>query len=524
MSEDEGRSAKRPKLELDPPYENASDDEEHEEHEIHLVKEPLVDEEYVDNIQPKPEDEVANRPALAVDETRIECLTPGRQVGSKSPHSVVVYWMSRDQRVQDNWALLYAQERAKELGVPLVVVFNLVPVFLNATFRTWAFLVQGLREVHRLLEEKYKISFVLLKGEPHETISKFVEDNNALLVVADFSPLRIARKWKANLVAHTKIPIYQVDAHNIVPVWVASNKQETAARTLRPKIHKVLSRYLVEFPLVSANTCKWEGKTPKIDWDAVLEDFRARVSVQGKEITWLKPGEEAARAHVTRFVENRMKAYAENRNDPTKDAQSNLSPYIHFGTTCSQRIILEAMRHQSKAQASYFSFLEELVVRKELADNFCYYNPNYDNFDGFPQWAKDSLNQHQQDKREHLFTFEQLEQYKTYDRLWNAAQAQMVTTGKMHGYMRMYWGKKLLEWTNNAREAMSFAVLLNDKYELDGRDPNGYVGCAWSIGGVHDQGWKERAVFGKVRYMNFAGCKRKFNVEAYITKYLKVVK
>ena len=160
--------------------------------------------------------------------------------------------------------------------------------------------------------------------------------------------------------------------------------------------------------------------------------------------------------------------------------------------------------------------LEELIVRRELADNFTFYNTQYASFDGFPAWAKQSLNEHRKDKREYLYSLKQFEQAETHDPLWNAAQTQMINKGKMHGYMRMYWAKKILEWTPSPEEAMMIAIYLNDKYELDGRDPNGYAGIAWSIGGVHDRAWFDRPVYGKVRYMNYRGCESKFNVKEYI--------
>ncbi len=165
--------------------------------------------------------------------------------------------------------------------------------------------------------------------------------------------------------------------------------------------------------------------------------------------------------------------------------------------------------------------MEELIVRRELSDNFCFYNSDYDQFSGFPEWAQKTLNEHRGDKREFIYSLEQFEHGKTHDDLWNAAQLQMVLTGKMHGYMRMYWAKKILEWTGSPEDALEIAIHLNDKYELDGRDTNGYVGVAWSIGGVHDRAWQERPVFGKIRYMSYAGCKRKFDVSTFIEKNLR---
>jgi deoxyribodipyrimidine photo-lyase len=207
------------------------------------------------------------------------------------------------------------------------------------------------------------------------------------------------------------------------------------------------------------------------------------------------------------------------RNDPAKDGQSNLSPYMHFGHISAQRIALDVSMSDINKE-SREAFLEELIVRRELSDNFCFYNAHYDNFDGFPEWGKKTLNAHRKDKREYLYNIKQFENAETHDDLWNAAQIQMLKTGKMHGYMRMYWAKKILEWTESPEKAMEIAIYLNDRYELDGRDPNGYTGIAWSIGGLHDRAWNERPVFGKIRYMSYNGCKTKFDVIKYI-EYVK---
>jgi deoxyribodipyrimidine photo-lyase len=213
------------------------------------------------------------------------------------------------------------------------------------------------------------------------------------------------------------------------------------------------------------------------------------------------------------------------RNNPTRDAQSNLSPYLHFGQISAQRVALEVLKYLSlppfaregtEGGISHAAFLEELIIRRELSDNFCFYNRDYDNFEGFPDWAKKTLNKHRKDRRDYIYTVKQFEHAKTHDDLWNAAQMEMAKRGKMHGYMRMYWAKKILEWTESPEKAMEVAIYLNDQYELDGRDPNGYAGIAWSIGGVHDRAWNERPIFGKIRYMSYNGCKAKFDIKQYI--------
>ena len=248
--------------------------------------------------------------------------------------------------------------------------------------------------------------------------------------------------------------------------------------------------------------------------DTSLKKVSARNSYD-RETFRAAAGETAAINKLNNFLEDKIDKYSTDKNDPYKDCQSGLSPYLHFGQISSQRIALNIEKNNYNT-ASKEAFLEELIIRKELSDNFCNYNENYDCFEGFPNWAKETLNQHRKDEREFIYSLEEFEKGKTHEGLWNAAQMEMVNSGKMHSYMRMYWAKKILEWSASPEDALKTALYLNDKYELDGRDPNGYAGCAWSIGGVHDRAWFERPVFGKIRYMNLKGAERKFDIHKYI--------
>ena len=442
---------------------------------------------------------------------RIKLLQDGEKKGGP-----VIYWMSRDQRAHDNWALLFAQNLAKENKYELAVVFNLVPDFLEATIRQYGFMLKGLQQLEKELE-KYNIPFFLLQGKPEEAISNFIKENNVSVIVSDFDPLRIKRIWKRELAKKINIPFYEVDAHNIVPCKYVSQKVEFGAYTLRPKIHKALPEFLDQFPKLSKMKKPEMLTSEKIDWDEVEKNLEIDFSI--KEVDWIILGEKEAKKALRKFIQHILDNYDEQRNDPTKDAQSNLSPYLHFGQLSAQRVTLEVQKLKNHSPSTE-AFLEEIIVRRELSDNFCYYNTKYDSFDGFPEWAKRTLNEHEKDKREFVYSLKQFENAETHEDLWNAAQKQLAKTGKLHGYMRMYWAKKILEWSKSPEDALKIAIYLNDKYELDGRDPNGYVGCAWSIGGVHDRAWTERKVFGKIRYMNYNGCKRKFDVESYIKKWL----
>jgi deoxyribodipyrimidine photo-lyase len=444
-----------------------------------------------------------------INQNRLRTLKEGSV--EKGP---VAYWMSRDQRAGDNWALLWAQEFALMHGVPLVVMFCLVPEFLNANQRQYSFMLKGLQEVESTLAER-NIPFYLLIGTPESVITQWLRINNIKVMVTDFDPLRIKREWKKSISERIKIPFYEIDAHNIVPCWVVSQKQEYGAYTIRPKMHRALEEYLEEFPKLKTHSIPWKKKAAKIGWNEVMRAITLDRSVS--EVVWIRPGEREAHRALAKFLKHKLSLYQELRNDPAMDGQSDLSPYLHFGQLSAQRIAVEVMKADATEDVKD-AFLEELIVRRELSDNFCFYNPDYDHFEGFPDWAKKTLDNHRNDPRGYIYSREQFENGETHDDLWNAAQMETVKRGKMHGYMRMYWAKKILEWTPSPEIALETAIYLNDRYELDGKDPNGYTGIAWSIGGVHDRAWNERNIFGKVRYMSYNGCKSKFNVKRYIER------
>ena len=422
----------------------------------------------------------------------------------------IVYWMSRDQRVEDNWALIYAQKLA--LDRPLLVVFNLVAKFSEASWRQYKFMLEGLKEVHNQLKKK-NIPFHILTGSPSENIPGFLKKTDAGALITDFDPLKIKRCWAKNVKEKIDTAFFQVDAHNIVPCWEASHKQEYAAYTIRPKINKLLPDFLTAFPDIEKQP---ETVTNEINWERLEKILQIEKNVQ--PVDWIQPGTKAAHATLEKFIADKIEHYPEYSNNPNHDVLSNLSPYLHFGQISAQRIALEINKADISKNAQE-EYLEQLIIRRELSDNYCYYNDNYNSVAGFPDWAKKTIAEHKDDEREYIYTREQFENAETHDRLWNAAQKEMLFQGKMHGYLRMYWAKKILEWTPDIETAFRIALDLNDKYELDGRDPNGYVGVAWSMGGVHDRAWKERQIFGKLRYMNYNGCKRKFDVDEYIEKW-----
>ncbi|MBK7867614.1 MAG: deoxyribodipyrimidine photo-lyase [Ignavibacteriales bacterium] len=446
---------------------------------------------------------------IVVDDRRIRLLQSGA-----NKKGVVVYWMSRDQRAEDNWALLYALQIADKRQLPLMVVFTLLPEFMEATERQYNFMLKGLAETERRLRG-YQIPFKVLLGEPKDVLPAFLKESGASTLVSDFDPLKIKRIWKRDVAKNITIPFYEVDAHNVVPALHVSDKEEFAAYTIRPKIERLLPEFLTSFPNLTEPIVK-ESMREMVDWTAVAQSLQIDTTV--KETTQFTPGSKAADFKLQEFLIKKIDKYNEKRNDPTEEYQSDISPYLHFGQIAPQRAAFEAFTRIKNSEAKD-AFLEELIVRRELSDNFCYFNPKYDSFEGLKDWGKKTLNEHRNDEREFVYSLEEFEKAKTHEDLWNAAQMEMVKSGKMHGYMRMYWAKKILEWSGSPEEAMNISIYLNDKYSLDGRDPNGYTGIAWSIGGIHDRAWTERPVYGKIRYMNYNGCKRKFDTAQYIGKW-----
>jgi deoxyribodipyrimidine photo-lyase len=379
-------------------------------------------------------------------------------------------------------------------------------------------MLHGLQELERSLA-KYRIPFVLVTGNPETEIPRFVLDHDTHTLITDFSPLRVKRIWQDAIAEKINVPFSEVDSHNIIPCRMTSDKQEYAAYTIRPRIQRLLPEFLTEFPRLQKQSVSGTSyQSP--DWKRVFKSLQVDTDVA--PVRDIFPGEKAAQKTLRSFLKGSLQNYAAGRNDPNQDVQSGLSPYLHFGQISAQRVALAV--NELEPDDNTEAFLEELVVRRELSDNYCHYNRNYDSSEGFPDWARKTLDDHRTDPRPALYSRRELEMAKTADDLWNAAQTEMVVTGKMHGYLRMYWAKKILEWSTSPEEALTTAIYLNDKYELDGRDPNGYAGIAWSIGGVHDRAWPEREVFGKVRYMSYNGSARKFDVPSYVQRIEKLRK
>lgn len=429
----------------------------------------------------------------------------------------VLYWMQQAQRTRENPALIYALEKAGELGLPLVVGFVLTPDFPEANLRHYTFMAQGLAEVQKALD-RTGIAFVLKTGDVIKSVSSMAEE--AAWAVFDVGYLRVQREWRTRLSRLLKCPITLVETDAVVPVQTASAVQESAARTIRPKLLKHVETFVRPLPAPADHR---KGKPPPIRPADPIDPARlAARAAAGKSgpgpVPGIRGGQDEARARLDAFIRNKLSDYPGRARDPAADCRSGLSPYLHFGQISPVEIV-RAVRDAEVPGAAKEAFIEQVVVRRELAINFAWYNDGYDRFErAVPPWAQQSLAAHQKDPRPYLYTEKQLEAALTHDPYWNAAQAEMVRTGTMHNYMRMYWGKKIIEWTPDPAKAFEIMLRLNNRYELDGRDPNGFAGVAWCFG-QHDRPFAERSVFGKVRYMNAAGLKRKFDIEAYVKRH-----
>ncbi|HWQ34149.1 MAG TPA: deoxyribodipyrimidine photo-lyase [Blastocatellia bacterium] len=438
-----------------------------------------------------------------------------RRSGTPEPDGrCVVYWMQRAQRGLDNPALDVAIAAANELRQPVAVFFGLHPGYPHGNLRHYTFLADGLKETAERIEARG--AAFIFRPYPQHNLIRFCAEVKPSLVIGDENPLREPAGWRQSATAKLRVPFWTVDADVIVPTKFFP-KEEYAARTLRPQLHKLLPAFLRPLTNPQAGV-RWPAAqrpvSEPIDPAQVLARLPLDRSVQ--PVSDYPGGTAEALRRLQRFTRERLTSYDADRNLPPLDGTSELSAHLHFGHISPLTIAL-AVKEADAPQTAKDVYLEELIVRRELAINFVARNQHYDSLQCAEPWALRTLAEERCTEREYLYTEAQLEQAATHDELWNAAQMEMVITGRMHGYMRMYWAKKILEWTRTPEEAFEIAVQLNDRYELDGRDPNGYAGIAWAIAGKHDRAWgPKRPVFGLIRYMNAAGCARKFDVKAYI--------
>lgn len=444
-------------------------------------------------------------------------VTVRREGAPDASGGCVVYWMQRAQRGMDNHAIDVAAEAANLLGLPLVVYFAAVSDFPHANLRHYVFLNQGLPDIEADLAAR-NISFVMRRA-PHESPQQFLADVHAALLVGDENPLREPERWRRQVASGIGIPFWTVDADVIVPSKLIERAQY-GAYTLRPQLMRLLPDFL--HPCHNTRVQHAWKRPRSFHADSVHEDITRDWKSLDRSVlpveAW-RGGTHAALKRLKHFAGGMLTDYEARRNRPELDGTSCLSPYLHFGQigplTVALAIDAEVKKHPHLRPARD-GFFNELIVWRELAVNFVRYSHNYDSPDCAEPWAKATIAEHARDEREYIYSLAMLERAETHDELWNAAQRQMLYHGWMHNHLRMYWAKKILEWTPDARTAMRYAIHLNDKYFLDGRDPNGYAGVAWAIVGKFDRAWSERPVFGKIRYMSGASTGRKFDSKKYI--------
>jgi deoxyribodipyrimidine photo-lyase len=444
-----------------------------------------------------------------------------RRPGPPDPDGAcVVYWMQRAQRAIDNPALDIVIEAANTLGKPAAVFFAPVPFYPHANLRHYKFLNEGIPDIAAALAKR-NVGFVLRRYPDHSLI-RFCDEVKAALVVGDENPMREPDHWRAIASKKLKVPLWTVDADVIVPSKLLE-KAQYAAHIIRPRLRAHLKQFLAASKNPRAQVV-WEktlGK--KLTIDSLDPEFDITqnwpLDRSASAVSNWRGGSSEALRLLHEFTRHKLHHYGTQRNKPEIDHTSRLSPYLHFGHVSPITIAL-AVAKADAPRPDKEAFLNQIITWRELSVNLVRYNENYDNFECAEPWAHRTLAKHAKDDRPVTYTEKQLEDAETHDSLWNAAQMQMVNGGWMHNYVRMYWGKKILEWSKSPGEAYRTAVYLNDKYELDGRDPNGYAGIAWSIVGKFDRPWFERPIFGQIRYMSGASTGKKFDSKKYIEQNL----
>ncbi|PYS98798.1 MAG: deoxyribodipyrimidine photolyase [Acidobacteria bacterium] len=431
----------------------------------------------------------------------------------------VLYWMQMYKRTSHNHALTFAIRKANALDQPLVVYEGLKYYYPWANDRIHAFILEGVEEKRREFE-RLGIRYVFFlqngKSSPKQTVARLAED--AACIVTDDYPCFIIPEHNRRIAELATIPVYAVDSNGIIPMS-KFEKEEYAAYTIRPKINKLLPNYLKPFDEERVNITSVDLEVECPDTIVVTDDIASLIaecdidhSVKPSE--YYRGGTANGRARLRKFVEDILPNYETARSKPDRDGSSRLSSYLHFGFLSPLEVAV-AVHGADAPQSAKDSYLEELIVRRELSFNFTRHNSNYDSLASLPAWAQKSMRGHVEDERQFNYSLEQLENGETHDDLWNAAQREMAVTGEMHNYVRMLWGKNVIAWSPTYEIAFETLVHLNNKYCLDGRDPNSYAGILWCFG-KHDRPWMQRPVFGTIRYMTSGSTGKKFDSKKYI--------
>lgn len=443
-------------------------------------------------------------------------VTVRRDGPPDSDGACVVYWMQRAQRGIDNPALDVAVDAANALRKPVVVFLAPVPFYPSANLRHYRFLAEGIADIAAALAKR-NIGFVL-RSFPDHSLTRFCHEVKAALVIGDENPLREPEAWRRTAAKRLRVPLWTVDADVIVPSKLLG-KAQYAANIIRPRLQLHLKKFLIA-PRNPRARAAWNKPAvlTSLEPDSdITHGWKLDRTVS--PITEQRGGTVEAHRLLREFIRSKLREYGIRRNKPEIDHTSRLSAYLHFGHISPITVAL-AVEKSDAPKADKEAFLNQVITWRELAVNLVRFNPDYDSFESGEPWAHRTLAKHAHDHRPVIYTERQFEHAETHDDLWNAAQMQMVSTGWMHNYMRMYWAKKILHWSGSPAKAYAIAVRLNDKYELDGRDPNGYAGIAWAMVGKFDRPWFERPIFGQIRYMSGESTGRKFDSEKYIRQHL----
>ncbi len=449
--------------------------------------------------------------SAAIPHERIKRLNDKRPAAGR----FVLYWMQQSQRAEENHALEYAVQKGNAWHLPVVVGFGLTAYYPEANLRHYAFMLEGLRDVRRKLKER-KILFVVQRGDPPDVALRLGRDASA--IICDRGYLRHQREWRERVAREAGTLVEQVESDVIVPVEEVSDKAEAGARTFRLKIMRLWKEFgqglKATRPAIPSDALRIQSLDVK-DGEAILESLS--IDKEVKPVPAFTGGTGAAKAALARFIRNGLAGYEANRSQPHTDNLSKMSPYLHFGQISPSYIARKICESGKGRPEDRKSYLDELIVRRELCFNFVYFNKDYAHFSGLPEWARRTLKEHRSDKRVYRYSIRELEEARTHDPYWNASMNEMKLTGYMHNHMRMYWGKQVLAWSETPEKAFLDALFLNNKYFLDGRDPNSYANIGW-IFGLHDRPWPERPVFGKIRSMTAGGLERKVHPRAYVEK------
>ncbi|GAB1430673.1 deoxyribodipyrimidine photo-lyase [Ignavibacteria bacterium] len=446
----------------------------------------------------------------SINPKRIEKLHDGQAGGG-----AVVYWMSREQRTQDNWALLYAQSIAIELRTPLRAVFCLQNNLLGGTVRQYEFMFDGLREIEAEFAA-LNIGLTILLGKPENVLPPFLENIACSALVCDFDPLRTKLIWQYNISRAINIPIFRVDARNIVPYNIVSQEPEPDIFTFHRKIHNFLPEFLTNIPPTTRHPFGDLNNTKHNNWDFIRASLWRDSSVG--TISGITAGPASAKRVLHTFIHERLNYYHTQYSDPNANIQSHLSPYLHFGQISAQRIALYILAADAPQNAKS-RFLNNIIMRREFADNFCFYNPNYDLTDIFSERTLELLAKRRAGCRRYIYSLRDFEHAETHDKLWNATQIEMITTGFMQGYLRKYWVRKIFDWSISPDEAIQYAIYLNNKYQIGGRDSNSFASIVTSICEIHDLVRVNRLILKRTRVRTSVSYAEKFDMQRYIARF-----